>query len=78
MTIKKNHHASIRIGSENPDHHLYNNNGTWWLHYTAYPTPASKERVRCSLRTRELVVARKRRDVQLEQLFQTENVPHEK
>ena len=47
---------------KNPNHHLWNNHGTWFLHYTTYPTPITKERIRCSLRTRDLEVARARRD----------------
>jgi len=48
MTIHKNDQASVRIWAHNPDHHLYNNNGTWWLHYTAYPTPLTTQRLRRS------------------------------
>jgi len=69
MTIRKNRHASVRIRAENPNHHLYNNNGTWWLHYTAHPTPVTKKRVRRSLATRDIVVARERRDAFLSGLF---------
>ena len=46
----------------NPDHHLWNNHGTWFVHYTEYPTPIMKQRVRKSLKTRCLEVARQRRD----------------
>jgi hypothetical protein len=53
---------SIRIRSENPNHHLWNNHGTWFLHYTVHPTPFTKERIRRSLGTRDLAVARRRRD----------------
>ena len=69
MTIKKNKNASVRICVQNPDHHLYNNNGTWWIHYTAYPTPVTTERVRQSLGTPDILVARERRDAFLAQLF---------
>jgi len=70
MTIRKNKHASIRIWAQNPDHHLYNNNGVWFLHYTSYPTPVTTKRIRRSLKTRHLCVARERRDAFLAQLFQ--------
>ena len=30
---------AIRVQDGNPDHHLWNNNGTWFVHYTVYPTP---------------------------------------
>jgi hypothetical protein len=53
---------SIRVSAENPNHHLWNNHGTWFLHYTVYPTPFTKERIRRSLGTKDLQVARERRD----------------
>ena len=30
---------ALRIDESNLNHHLWNNNGTWWIHYTVYPTP---------------------------------------
>ncbi len=54
--------ASLRISEANPNHHLWNNNGTWFLHYTVYPTPFTKERVRRSLGTKCVTTARDRRD----------------
>jgi hypothetical protein len=45
-----------------PNHHLYNNNGTWFIHYTLYPDPFTKQRVRVSLKTASLDEARSRRD----------------
>ena len=53
---------ALRIDKENLNHHLWNNNGTWWIHYTIYPTPVTAERKRQSLKTRILSEARKRRD----------------
>ncbi len=52
----------IRVHPENPNHHLWNNHGTWFLHYTVHPTPFTKDRIRRSLGTKDLVVARERRD----------------
>ena len=52
----------VRVRAENPNHHLWNNHGTWFLHYTVHPTPLTKERVRRSLGTPRLEVARERRD----------------
>ena len=69
MTIHKNDQASVRIWAHNPDHHLYNNNGTWWLHYTAYPTPLTTQRLRRSLKTRDITLARSRRDACFGKLF---------
>ena len=54
--------AGIRIAAENPNHHLWNNHGTWFLHYTVYPTPFTKERIRRTLGTKDLSLARSRRD----------------
>lgn len=56
---------SIRILRSNPNHHLWNNNGTWWINYTIHPTPITKERVRRSLRTRLVDEARAGRDALL-------------
>lgn len=53
---------AIRVDAANPNHHLWNNNGTWFMHYTTYPTPVTKARVRQSLRTKSLNTARRRRD----------------
>lgn len=53
---------AIRVDAENQNHHLWNNHGTWWCHYTVHPTPHTKRRVRLSLRTRDVVEARDRRD----------------
>ena len=59
---------SLRIAAENPNHHLWNNHGTWFLHYTIHPTPLTKERIRRSLGTKDLEQARRRRDVLFAQL----------
>jgi hypothetical protein len=53
---------ALRIDDSNLNHHLWNNNGTWWIHYTIYPTPVTSERIRQSLKTRILSEARRRRD----------------
>jgi hypothetical protein len=57
---------AIRTNPANDNHHLWNNHGTWYVHYTVYPTPYTAERIRQSLKTRDLAVARRRRD----ELFQ--------
>lgn len=54
--------TSVRVRESNPNHHLWNNNGTWYVHYTVHPTPLTKARVRMSLETKDLEVARQRRD----------------
>ena len=53
---------SLRVRASNPNHHLWNNNGTWYVHYTVHPTPLTKSRIRASLETKSLEVARRRRD----------------
>ncbi len=47
----------------NPDHNIWNNNGTWWCHYTVHREDHTAERLRVSLRTRDRAVARQRRDL---------------
>jgi hypothetical protein len=54
--------ASIRIPADNPNHHLWNNNGTFWCHYTVHLPDYTKRRVRKSLGTSSLIVARRLRD----------------
>ena len=53
---------SLRTNPENPNHHLWNNNGTWFIHYVVHPTPFTKERIRKSLGTKSLAEARSKRD----------------
>ena len=53
---------SLRTDPNNPNHHLWNNNGTWYLHYTVLTTPTTAERIRTSLKTANLTMARQTRD----------------
>lgn len=53
---------AVRIDDSNPNHHLWNNRGTWWCHFTLHKPDYTAERIRVSLRTRDLTVARDRRD----------------
>ena len=53
---------SLRVNRGNPDHHLWNNHGTWWLHYTLHLPNYTKRRIRKSLSTRSLESARAKRD----------------
>ncbi len=64
---------SIKIDSENTDHHLWNNHGTWWIHYTVHQSDYTKRRVRVSLETRNVREARSRRNSILTHL-ETEGV----
>ncbi len=49
----------------NENHHLWNNNGTYWCHFTVHPADYTKRRVRVSLHTSDIVEARRRRDALL-------------
>ena len=64
---------ALRIDDSNLNHHLWNNNGTWWIHYTIYPTPVTAERIRRSLKTRNLTEARHLRDQILENILSQSN-----
>ena len=59
---------SLRIRAQNSDHHLWNNNGTWWCHLTLHSPQGTKQRIRRSLRTHDVSLARRRRDVLLTRL----------
>jgi len=56
---------SLRIDEHNPLHHLWNNNGTWWVHFTEHLPDFTKRRVRRSLGTRDQEEAVRRRDALL-------------
>ena len=51
--------------SAKPDHHLWNNNGTFWCHYTVHEADFTKRRIRVSLHTKVAEDARARRDALL-------------
>jgi hypothetical protein len=53
---------ALRVNRANPDHHLWNNNGTWWCHFTVHLPDFTKRRIRRSLRTPDLGTARRNRD----------------
>jgi len=73
MKIRKSAIHSLRIDPSNADHHIYNNNGTWWVYYTEYPDKLTARRVRRSLETSNVEIARKRRDLTFETLFPSKN-----
>jgi hypothetical protein len=47
---------------ENADHHIWNNNGTLWCHYTIHGADHTKRRIRLSLKTKDPETARALRD----------------
>lgn len=57
---------AIRL-TGNPNHHLWFNNGTWWAHWTEHLPDFTKRRVRRSLHTRDLGIARVLRDTILQE-----------
>jgi hypothetical protein len=52
----------VRVNGSNPNSHLWDNNGTWWVHYTLHLPDYTKRRVRQSLHTGDLEEARRRRN----------------
>lgn len=70
MQSKDPAQSAIRLNPNNPNHHLWCNNGTWWIHYTLHLSDYTAQRIRKSLGTRNIYTARKRRDELLEALPQ--------
>ena len=69
VIMSKNQIPSVRLNKRNLDHHIYNNNGTWWIHYTVHLADYTKCRIRTSLKTRDNHAARQRRDETLNRLL---------
>jgi CheY-like chemotaxis protein len=59
---------ALRINPENRLHHLWNNHGTWWCHYTVHHADFTKQRVRISLETDQAEEAIARRDCLLRRI----------
>ena len=53
---------SRRQKTRGPNHHLWNNHGTWWFHGTVHLPDGTARRVRVNLRTRDLPSACRLRD----------------
>ena len=53
---------SVRVNRKNANHHIWDNNGKWWCHLTVHHPDYTTERRRLSLNTRDLHVAKQRRD----------------
>jgi hypothetical protein len=56
------HALATRCTDSNPNHHLWNNNGTWWCYFTLRSAAGGSKRHRISLKTHDLNAARSRRD----------------
>jgi hypothetical protein len=63
--MNDNTKLAIRVNPNNPDHHLWNNNGTWWCHWTLHLPDFTKVRFRTSLETGSISEARRLRDALL-------------
>jgi hypothetical protein len=59
---------SLRTHPRNPNHHLWWNNGTWWLHATVHRPDYTKQRLRLPLETKNIHRARAQRDTLLASL----------
>ena len=59
----------------NQNHHIYNNQGTLWLHCTVHRPDYTKHRVRVSLRTKDMAIARRRRDFAMRNISGVVGVP---
>jgi hypothetical protein len=60
--MKRKPKLALRVNQDNPNHHLWNNRGVWWCHLTVHKPDATAERLRFSLKTRDVEQARERRD----------------
>ena len=65
---------ALRVLPGNQNHHLWDNNGTWFIHYTVHRPDYTKARIRQSLGTKSLDAARRLRDRHLSALG-SENHP---
>lgn len=63
-TVSATPRLAVRVRPGNANHHLWLNHGTWFIHLWFHDGPR-KRRLRTSLGTRDLAVARSRRDAVL-------------
>ena len=47
---------------ENSDHHIWNNNGTYWVKWVPYDPIVKLPKVTATLKTKDIEEARRRRD----------------
>jgi spore germination protein GerM len=68
--------GGVKTRNPNPDHNIWNNHGTYWCHYTVHHDDYTKQRVRVSLRTNDVQIARALRDFLMEATPKiTTNIP---
>jgi len=51
-----------QVSNQKPNHNLWCNNGTWFIHYTKVLTPYTTQRIRKSLGTKSVREARLKRN----------------
>ena len=54
--------TSVRVQPFNKNHHIWQNHGLWWCHFTVHHRDHTKQRIRRSTGTRHLEQARQIRD----------------
>ncbi len=62
ISMKEHLILSARQRTHGPNHHIWNNNGSWWLHATVHLPDYTSKRLRINLRTRDVIAARRERD----------------
>ena len=62
-THMKQSKLSVRVNRKNTNHHIWNNNGKWWCHFTVHKPNYTSERHRISLHTHDVREARQLRDI---------------
>jgi hypothetical protein len=61
-SMKRQPILTTRQTTAGDNHHLWDNNGSWWFQGTFHLPDGTSERVRSGLRTKCVHVARRRRD----------------
>ena len=62
MQTETSLHLATRRTDTNPNHHLWNNHGTWWIRFTLRSSEGKSIRPAYSLKTPDLNAARRKRD----------------
>ena len=60
--MKTKQARKARNGADNAHHHLWDNHGTFWCHFTLHLPDYTKQRVRLALGTRDFSAAQELRD----------------
>jgi hypothetical protein len=64
---------ALRVPRGKPAHHLWNNNGTWWVHYSIRHPAGGTMRYRESLKTPDFDTACQKRDKFLRPLIRADS-----